>query len=643
MEYRADIDGLRAIAVLSVVLYHAGFGSVSGGFVGVDVFFVISGFLITSLVAQEAGAGRFSFLAFYKRRIARLAPALIITLAGTLVLGGLFFTNKTFDNLGKQTFFASIGALNILYANGLDYFAQTEKARPLLHLWSLGVEEQFYLVWPALFLLLAWPRRATVLWSGAAVLLVVSFALAVHASKASPTEAYFLPHYRAFELLLGALMVLVLPNVAVGSLSARPRLRAGIALAGLALVVMPVFLIDKSTPFPGPHALWPCLGTALIIAFGTGTAVSRLLALGPLVYVGLVSYPLYLYHQPVLSFLHLLSPEALPVEALLAVAAIAFPLSVLTFHFVEKPVRRLARRTAHTRPGLAMPALATVLVCLAVSGFWVAKQNGVPQRFRALNPFAYDVSRVNRSTFFERLEAGYRVAPEPRGKVLFIGDSVLQQYVVPIAEALGVDLDEVDVATRGGCVVLKGVEFRDEIADISCDGIRNQVYASDKHYDWVVISQNWFEYEDSLLNESEAQGRYGHVLERWRPFLDATAEYFASRADRVVVLGAHPRVDGTGRIQPTVFLRMSAYRKQLGAIRIVNPELLEAGQSFFEDWARGHGNVRVVHPKAIWCRTDCRLHGKDWSYFRDPIHVTYASRSFVAGRLRTLLGVEPGT
>ncbi len=154
MNYRPDIDGLRAISVIAVIIFHTGFSFLSGGFIGVDVFFVISGYLITSLVYKEITSGTFSYLTFYKRRIARLLPALIITLILVLGFGFLFYDNREFDNLGKELFFSALGAANILFAQGVNYFAQEDSVRPLIHLWSLGVEEQFYLIWPTLLITL---------------------------------------------------------------------------------------------------------------------------------------------------------------------------------------------------------------------------------------------------------------------------------------------------------------------------------------------------------------------------------------------------------------------------------------------------------------------------------------------------------
>lgn len=309
MKYRGDIDGLRAIAVLVVIAFHAGIATFSGGFIGVDVFFVISGYLITTLLSQEMQQQRFSFANFYKRRISRLLPALTLTLLVVLCMGFILYDNHGFNHLGKQTFFSALGAANLFFAAGDDYFASGVANQPLIHLWSLGVEEQFYVVWPVV-LLLVYKFKPRWLLPTTLLLLLVSLIASELAAQEQTPASYFLPHYRAFELLIGALTAMLLQRYDAQRISNRTRGMLG--WLGLVFIFVPIVMLDKHSIFPGVNALLPCLGTAMLIAFPSDSLLNKLLSHKAMVLIGLISYPLYLYHQPMISFLHLSTVDLAP-------------------------------------------------------------------------------------------------------------------------------------------------------------------------------------------------------------------------------------------------------------------------------------------------------------------------------------------
>ena len=336
--YRADVDGLRAIAVLAVVFYHAGFG-VSGGFAGVDVFFVISGFLITRILILELANGSFSFVRFWERRARRIFPVLAVVVAACLFVGFFVLLPFGFEILGQTTFTVMGMASNIFFWLMNDYFNPNSKENPLLHTWSLGVEEQFYLLYP---LLLAWlvPLGRKTLLFALATICVLSLAGSMWWVTKDATAAFYLLPSRAWELGLGGL-------VALTSNRSGLLVREAGAWTGLLMVIGSLWWLTKHTPFPGLAAIPPVLGTVLIIWAGSGLGahdekpiVVRLLGWRPLVFIGLISYSLYLWHWPFFAFHRYLNFQSPGVGLSLLYVLAAFLFSVATYHVIEQPIRR---------------------------------------------------------------------------------------------------------------------------------------------------------------------------------------------------------------------------------------------------------------------------------------------------------------
>lgn len=330
LKYRADIDGLRAIAVLSVFAFHL--GALPGGFVGVDIFFVISGYLITTIIAGEVQRGEFSLIRFYERRIRRIAPALFVMLA--VCVGASLFVLAPDDarTAAQSGIAALLSAGNIYFALEGDYFAKPAETEPFLHTWSLGVEEQFYILFP-LLLMMTRARRAPV-----AIVLAASFALSVWGSSSPSQFDFYLLHTRAWEMMLGS-------AVAVGLIPAARKgwVAEGLALSGLGAFALAFLLLDETVAWPGYAALLPCLATIGLIIAGPETKVARVLSWRPVVFIGLISYSLYLWHWPVIVFQRLnwvVFPSDWRLGGGLAVIAAAFVLAVLSWHFVEKPFRK---------------------------------------------------------------------------------------------------------------------------------------------------------------------------------------------------------------------------------------------------------------------------------------------------------------
>ena len=306
--YRPEIDGLRALAVVPVVLFHAGVDAFSGGFVEVDIFFVISGYLICRIILSEAEEDRFSFIKFYDRRIRRIVPALLLVILVSIALSLLFALPNQVMDVGKSAIAALLSFSNFYFWAQGGYFAPAAEFRPLLHTWSLGVEEQFYIFFPVfviLFLKIKLNVRLIILYS-----LLPMYAISLWLSFEKPSVAFFLLPARAWELGLGALLA----SGAIPAIGSR-LLREVFSAAGFGMIILSVFVIDLGMVFPGWVALLPCIGSALIIHTANGgTLVQRLLSVRHIVFVGLISYSLYLWHWPIFVFMRMIPGGAASVH-----------------------------------------------------------------------------------------------------------------------------------------------------------------------------------------------------------------------------------------------------------------------------------------------------------------------------------------
>jgi peptidoglycan/LPS O-acetylase OafA/YrhL len=335
IQYRPDIDGLRAVAVLAVLGFHAFPGYVPGGFVGVDVFFVISGFLISGIIMKELDEGEFSYLQFYRRRIRRILPALVITLVAVLGAGWLLMLPDEYEQLGLHVAGASIFASNFLLWQESGYFDTEAALKPLLHLWSLAIEEQFYIVWP-LILAALWKMQRAKIAIIIAAIAAASFILNVSMVESYPTATFYLPVTRFWELMLGALLASVQSRLLLPS-----AVRAPLSFTGFAMVAGSIVLFSPALAFPGWIGAIPTVGTVFMIAAGPGTWLNlQLLSHRLVVFVGLVSYPLYLWHWPILVMARYWESDTVPAPSIrLMLLALAFALAVLTFMLVERPIR----------------------------------------------------------------------------------------------------------------------------------------------------------------------------------------------------------------------------------------------------------------------------------------------------------------
>lgn len=343
MNYRAEIDGLRAIAVLPVILFHAGIGFLSGGYVGVDVFFVISGFLITTIILSEIQQDSFSLLNFYERRARRILPALFFVMLVSLPFAWMWLLPSDMKDFAKSLIAVSTFSSNILFWTETGYWEASSELKPMLHTWSLAVEEQYYIFFP-IFLLIMWKIRKRWILSTVLLLALISLAASQWGAYNKPTANFFMLPTRLWELAIGALIALyLLKNNSLDKtdcFNPQPWIRETFGAIGLFMIAYAVIMFDESTPFPSVYTLVPTVGAGLVILFATSTTlVGKFLSNKLFVGVGLISYSIYLWHQPILAFARHGSFEKPSTLVMFALVTLSIPLAYLSWRFIEKPFR----------------------------------------------------------------------------------------------------------------------------------------------------------------------------------------------------------------------------------------------------------------------------------------------------------------
>ncbi len=535
--YRPDIDGLRAVAVLAVILYHVGIAWMPGGFVGVDVFFVISGYVITKGLLREAAGGGIGLADFYARRIRRILPALVATLALTSLAAYWILLPPQLEDYAGSAVASALSVANLYFWRASGYFDAAAHYRPLLHTWSLSVEEQFYLVLPV-SLLLALRLRLRPLWLPFGLVALLSLGLSLYAGRSAPTANFYLLPTRAWELLLGTLLAMA-PQGAARPLP--PLLRQAAGLAGLAGILAPSFLYSEATPFPGAGALPPCLGAALLIHLGATqeprNAATRLLAAPPLVAIGLISYSAYLVHWPLIVLGRIALMRDFTTPETVAVIGATLVLATLSYRFVEQPFRH---PPATPQPRRLRPVFASGLIAtLAMAGLgWAGvTSGGLPGRFPdfRLRPVPGTETWNHRTCFLFADQTWQAWDPEGcirtagkddlglHGLVLLWGDSFAAHYVPGLIRHADRLPGRLVQYTAAGCQPTLGIDSyvvphcrafnENALALIRRLGIRD-----------VVLSARWGAQRDR------------HVPERLRE----TVAQVAAVGARVHVIGQSP-------------------------------------------------------------------------------------------------------
>lgn len=443
MNYRREIDGLRALAVLPVILFHAGFETFSGGFVGVDVFFVISGYLITTIILAELQQGKFSIVNFYERRARRILPALFLVMLVCIPFAWLWLLLSDMKNFSLSLVAVSFFASNILFWHESGYFDTAAELKPLLHTWSLAVEEQYYVIFP-LFLVLFWKLGKRWILITLGLVFVASLALAQWGAYAKPAAAFYLLPTRGWELLIGAFAAFYM------SQTNRNGFGKGLSefggWLGVTLIFCAVFAFSKATPFPSLYALVPTLSTVLIILFATQqTTVGKFLGNKAFVGIGLISYSAYLWHQPLFAFARIYTFSQVSIELTTLLILFSFFLAFLSFRYVESPFRS---KSKVSRQSIFLISILGTLIFITV-GVTGSVKNRFPGNNASINEAIWDwnhsvkLSKTN-------IDGYYKLHTSKPIDVLFFGDSHAEQFAAlsPEMEASGLN---VGFLSGGGC------------------------------------------------------------------------------------------------------------------------------------------------------------------------------------------------
>lgn len=619
---RADVQGLRAIAVLAVVLHHAWPSALPGGFAGVDVFFVLSGFLITGILVREMDQGRFSLTGFYKRRVRRLFPALFVVLAFTLIAGVVLLSPSALKELALTQFFTNLFLSNLAFVRISGYFDPDASLRPLLHTWSLGVEEQFYLLFPPLLLLLHRFARRWI-WFALLILAFVSLNEAQAYLAVKPVKAFYHPFSRAMELLIGALCVGMVRHVRLGG-------GAQHALSGLGLAAIAASLwgLGPATPFPGLWALLPCLGTAAMLVASQGAA-NRLISNRPMTWVGDMSYSLYLWHWPLLVYGHMV--WGVTPGATAAAVVLAFALAWASRKYVEEPW--LSPAPPPTWWPAAAATAASIAVCVVIY-----VMDGLPQRFgpaeRALfaavedhNP---DRDRCHKRSNGELPYADTCVygAPGAAASVVVWADSVGAELSPVLGRALAPSGGAVRTITASGCPAGRAGD-----GEGNCGAHRAQVLAGlrrDPAAATVILMTDWSGYD-------------AQPAARMPDTLFEAAEELKAAGKRVILILPLPSFPYDPPSEAGIASRLGRDPSAVGLSRADYARVNDPVRARILAFAARSG-VEVFDPVPRLCGPDlCPIHrpGVGVLYF-DGVHLSLTGAGLLVPDLVRTLEAAPG-
>lgn len=660
--YRPEIDGLRALAVLPVVLYHAGFDSFEGGYVGVDVFFVISGYLITGILLRELRRGEFSLLNFYERRARRILPALCLVLVCCIPVAWLILPPRLLKD-----FFQAIGATNLFAANILfwresGYFQDESDTNPLLHMWSLAVEEQFYIVLPIFLGCIVWANRrrgkpdrpsivALLLAAGVASFIWMEVSL-----RADPDANFYLAPSRSWELIAGSLCALAAPS---GGLRTSRAASSALSSIGLAMIMWSVFTFTEATPFPSAHTLLPVFGTALVVLYSNAnTITARLLSTRPLVSIGLISYSLYLWHLPIFVFVRVARLERVTLSLNVTLIGCSVFLAYLSWRFVERPFRRPVKgRLANQRGIFGLAAISTLaLLGVAAIGH---TQDGFPGRFTlTANDAGYlqtiDLQSPDRFVCQASIggadarsyaEACHYGDTDRHPTVAILGDS----HAVAVAYELAAPLKTRGLNARlhafAGCGPL-GDPFRSGPEGAACERWSREVVnaiGNDSETTTVIIA-----YKFAALLDGIARGRYPDLpegsSEEWRHELGTKLQQVVeevSAGDKTIIV-----------VPQAPELPKRAYSLVYGSTGNDDDRLLGAKRIWWDSRARSmttlfesfDDSVRVVPTTELFCDDDYCLAGRDGiAYYRDDNHLNLRGAQLVVGEIMSIVDATYST
>jgi peptidoglycan/LPS O-acetylase OafA/YrhL len=459
LKYRPDIDGLRAIAILSVLAYHAFPNLIGGGFVGVDIFFVISGYLITGIIIKSIHKNSYSIIEFYERRVNRIFPALLLVLTSSLIFGWFVLTNKEYQQLGLHTAGGAGFIANIILYHETGYFDVQAELKPLLHLWSLGIEEQFYIIWP----LIIWGslRLKLNIKTIVTALSVVFFISSAYWIQIDRNGAFYLPFFRMWELSTGAFVYIYKHEKEQSINNRHTEILSSI---GIAMLFASIILFNKETKFPGLYALIPVIGAALVIGNNLTAINSKIISSRWLVNIGLISYPIYLWHWPILSFSRIINGGSISTQWTLASIIITIALSILTYRIIERPLRNKVRwqKTA---------GLIIAMAIIGGLGHNIYQREGLPFRYKQIISMADNYKRdfmgwgelglipdrdCQHAFYFPKQKICLQNTPDLPPTVAIIGDSHAFHAYWGLSNLLLASNENLIIIGRGACIPFLG-------------------------------------------------------------------------------------------------------------------------------------------------------------------------------------------
>lgn len=640
MEFRKEIDGLRTVAVIPVILFHAGFAVFSGGFIGVDIFFVISGYLITATIMADLQAGRFSLTGFYERRARRILPALLLVTACCIPFAWLWMMPEEFRAFSDSLIAVSLSGANFLFWYRSGYFAPEASEIPLLHTWSLGVEEQYYMLFP-LLMMLVWKRRPGRLLAIVAALALASLVYSQWASFAAPSANFYLLPSRAFELLAGSICSL---------LQARrmPRGSDPLSLLGFAMVLVSLFYFGEETPMPSVLTLFPVVGTALVLLFARqGTRVAALLSTRPFTLVGKISYSAYLWHQPLFAFARMRSIDLPSPITMGTLAVVSLVLGYVSWRFVEQPFRRREARLLPTLRGLTVSA-SVLFAAFIIFGVYGHNSWGIPGRLPVAVTNFMEVSGWSKKCLLARHSD---VAALPNNDCIFnaahplkyaiFGDSVASSLAPSLAKRLdGMDIS-LEQITRSSCPPVAGVSLEGAGAEDCLAFTKAAIdYLVKSDIKTVIMASSWQVFADRVQDEvGEEIVDLSAGQEKVTRAFDKTVHDLASTGIRVVILYPHPLGD----------VEVADRVARLMLKGVAEPVITIPMDEFQRDTASFHpyldspkdGNIIRVDPAEMFCgkveRDRCDLARGGKAFISDKFHFTPAGAEIVVEQILTAL------
>ena len=554
-KYRPDIDGLRAIAVLAVLGFHAFPELVTGGFIGVDIFFVISGYLISTILIESLQKNRFSLLEFYSRRIRRIFPALTFVLSTSLIIGWFVLFADEYKQLGRQTIGGAGFISNLILWRDSGYFDVGVELKPLLHLWSLGIEEQFYFVWP-LLLYVGYRFKWNLLYLTAA-LATLSFVLNIANVNTNPIATFYSPQTRFWELLIGSGLAYFMLHRSAITKHFISKHSNYISAIGITLLGLGILLTNSQSAFPGWWALLPTVGATLVISAKAECSINKtFLSNKPIVFIGLISFPLYLWHWPALSFIYILNGGLPPVWARISAVVLSFTLAWITYQFIEKPIRQ-NRAGSHVVSALLL--LMTLIFC---SGTIIYAKEGLKSRlvnepFANLNTKSFSASRQSDKSCIEKLalkEVSEEVCITNSSfpSVLFAGDShAMALFAAANSTDLPTDIQSSMLIAGHGCLPYTNLEYgpksKGEWAN-NCENIAKEVARATSQISSIstVVLVNRLPKLDEANTPYKSEGRPLSAIEAFQLGNADFIEKLLATGKRIVfvldvpILKAHP-------------------------------------------------------------------------------------------------------